>query len=233
MRIRPSLVSLLLLCTALPARSAPLSTPGLTWVKPSVQTIDQALLYEHMGPTHPDQLADQASRHGRRSPDRFDELLELPEVQAALATIRFAEGADYNRLFGYFTDNSRVFDHLRQVGHPRSTFRSPGGYVSSAAGAYQALPSTWDEEVRRGSMENRFTPYEQDRFALARLEFRGVLDEVVEGNIWWIRSRATGHEWASFPSSPYAQPRKSRVRLERFYRAQLAHFRQASKASVN
>ena len=210
-----------------------MSTPGLSWLKPRIQSVHQALLYEHMGPTHPDQLANQAHRNGRRGPDRFDELLRLPEVQAALATIRFAEGADYNRLFGYFTDNTRVFDHLRQVGHPRSIFRTPGGYVSSAAGAYQALPSTWDEEVRKGSMEDRFTPYEQDRFALARLEFRGVLDEVVAGNIWWIRSRATGHEWASFPSSPYSQPRKSRVRLERFYRAQLVHHREEAQKSVN
>lgn len=219
--------------SSLPAWGAPVSAPGLTWLKPGIQSVHRALLYEHMGPTHPDQLASQAGRNGRRGPDRFDELLKLPEVQAALATIRYAEGADYNRLFGYFTDNTRVFDHLRQVGHPRSTFRAPGGYVSSAAGAYQALPSTWDEEVRKGSMEDRFTPYEQDRFALARLEFRGVLDEVVSGNIWWIRSRATGHEWASFPASPYAQPRKSRTRLERFYRAQLVHYRQEAQQGLN
>jgi len=206
----------------------------MSWVKQPFQAINEALLYEHMGPTHPDQLSNQTARHGeRRHPDHFDELLKLPQVQAALATIRYAEGADYNRLFGYFTDANRVFDHLRQVGHPRSVFRTPGGYVSSAAGAYQALPSTWDEEVRKGSMQDRFTPYEQDRFALARLEFRGVLDEVAEGNIWWIRSKATGHEWASFPASPYNQPRKSRARLERFYRSQLAQYQQKAPNSVN
>lgn len=193
-----------------------------TVLKQPLSGIHEALFWEHMGPTHADDLKNQAKYTGRHaSPDHFDALLALPQIKAALATIRYAEGADYNRLFGYFTDNSRIFDHMAQQGHPRSTFRTPGGYVSSAAGAYQALPTTWEEEVRKGSMEDRFTPYQQDRFALGRLQYRGLLDEVVAGNTWWINSSAMGHEWASFPSSPYGQPQKSRSRLERYYRSQL------------
>jgi len=184
------------------------------------------LFWQQMGPPDPDHVERlKEERRKWKEPDRYDDLLQVPEVQAALATIRFAEGADYNRLFGYFSDASRVFDHMTQVGHPRSSFRSPGGYTSSAAGAYQAMPDTWDEEVRRGSMENRFTPYNQDRFALARLKYRGVLDEVEAGKIGWIRSKAVGYEWASFPNAPYGQPTKSRSQLERYYRAQLKRYR--------
>jgi hypothetical protein len=70
-------------------------------------------------------------------------------------------------------------------------------------------------------MEDRFTPYQQDRFDLGRLQFRGLLDEVVAGNTWWINSSAMGREWASFPSTPYGQPHKSRSLLKRYYRGQL------------
>jgi muramidase (phage lysozyme) len=206
------------------ASATPLAGSVPSFLKQPLSGIHEGLIWEHMGPIHADDLKDQAEYKAKNpDPDHFDALLALPQVKAALATIRYAEGADYDRLFGYFTDNSRVFDHMVQVGHPRSIFRAPGGYISSAAGAYQALPSTWDEEVKKGSMKDRFTPYEQDRFALGRLQYRGLLDEVVAGNTWWINSKAMGREWASFPSSPYGQPQKSRPRLERYYRSQLNH----------
>jgi muramidase (phage lysozyme) len=212
----------LLFAVSTGALASPQKGGLLTILKQPLSGFHEALFWENMGPTHADDLKNQAKYTASHpGPDHFDTLLALPQVKAALATIRYAEGADYNRLFGYFTDSSRVFDHMSQQGHPRSTFRSPGGYVSSAAGAYQAMPTTWEEEVRKGSMEDRFTPYQQDRFALSRLQFRGILDEVVAGNTWWINSKAMGFEWASFPSSPYGQPRKSRSRLERFYRSEL------------
>jgi muramidase (phage lysozyme) len=228
-RMRSLLFSLLLFCMPATALAGGVGAGGVH-ATASLLGAPQALLFENMGPVHADKLSGWIPKDSTpRAPDRFDEMLALPQVKAALATIRFAEGADYNRLFGYFTDKNRVFDHLQQVGHPRLPFRTPGGYVSSAAGAYQALPDTWDEEVRKGSMEDRFNPYNQDRFALARLEFRGLLDDVVAGRLWWIRSRAMGHEWASFPASPYNQPRKSGSTLERFYRKQLQNYtRQAS-----
>ena len=73
-------------------------------------------------------------------------------------------------------------------------------------------------------MEDRFTPYQLDRFALGRLQFRGLLDEIVAGNTWWINSRAMGHEWASFPASPYDQPKKNRHRLQRYYNKQIEKY---------
>jgi len=194
-------------------------------LKQPLSGMHEALFWDHMGPTHPDQLHNLAEYSAALpAPDQFDKLLRLPQVKAALATIRYAEGADYNRLFGYHTDKSRVFDHMSQEGHPRSVFRTPGGYVSSAAGAYQALPTTWEEELRKGSMEDRFTPYQQDRFALARLKFRGLLDEIVAGNTWWINSKAMGYEWASFPASPYQQPKKNSLRLKRYYHKQIQKY---------
>lgn len=149
-----------------------------------------------------------------------------PEEKAALATIRYAEGADYNRLFGWFENKSRVFDPYTQIGHPNSPYTSRGGgYTSSAAGAYQAMPDTWAEEVRRGTITNDFTPHNQDLFALARLKYRGLLDEVQSGNTSWIDSVEMGREWASFPNSPYGQPIKSSRNLRSYYYEKLNEYR--------
>jgi muramidase (phage lysozyme) len=148
-----------------------------------------------------------------------------PEERAALATIRYAEGADYDRLFGWFEDKSRVFDPYTQIGHPNLPYTSRGGrYTSSAAGAYQAMPKTWAEEVRKGTISNDFTPDNQDQFALARLRYRGLLDEVQSGDTSWIDSRAMGREWASFPNSPYGQPTHSSSDLRSYYYEKLNEY---------
>ena len=148
-----------------------------------------------------------------------------PEERAALATIRYAEGADYDRLFGWFEDKSRVFDPYTQIGHPNLPYTSRGGrYTSSAAGAYQAMPKTWAEEVRKGTIANDFTPDNQDQFALARLRYRGLLDEVQSGDTSWIDSRAMGREWASFPNSPYGQPTHSSSDLRSYYYERLSEY---------
>ncbi len=147
---------------------------------------------------------------------------QTEDRQAALATIRYAEGADYDRLFGWFENKSRVFDPTTQVGHPDLPYTSSGGgYTSTAAGAYQAMPATWNEEVERGTITNDFTPANQDRFAIARLEYRGLLDEVQAGNTAWIDSVEMGREWASFPNSPYGQPTHTSANLRSYYDEQL------------
>ena len=156
-----------------------------------------------------------------------DERLLSPEEKAALATIRYAEGADYDRLFGWFENKSRVFDPYTQIGHPNSPYTSSGGsYTSTAAGAYQAMPDTWNEEVRRWSITNDFTPHNQDLFALARLQYRGLLGEVQAGDTSWIDSRHMGLEWASFPNSPYGQPTKSSGNLRTYYYEKLSEYQE-------
>jgi muramidase (phage lysozyme) len=154
--------------------------------------------------------------------DLVDPLDLSVEERAALATIRFAEGADYNRLFGWHQDRARVFDPDSQLGHPKSVFTTRSGrYSSSAAGAYQAISKTWDEEVRKGTIHDDFSKENQDRFALARLNYRGLLDEVQAGDTSWIDAVAMGKEWASFPNSPYGQPTHASSELRTFYGAML------------
>jgi muramidase (phage lysozyme) len=121
-------------------------------------------------------------------------------VRAFLRVIRRGEGtmdeAGYRRMFG-----GELFSSFAD--HPRKVIRK-NGYASSAAGAYQALTSTWDET--RSIMGLRdFSPTSQDWFAVGRIAARGALADVIAGRFAVALSKCA-REWASLPGSPYGQP---------------------------
>ncbi len=134
-----------------------------------------------------------------------------PNVQAMLRVIRAAEGtADaggYSRLFGgkQFSDFSD---------HPRVTVKA-SGYTSTAAGAYQALSSTWDETKRIMGLTD-FSPANQDLFAVGRIAARGALEDVVAGR-FDAAIKKIAREWASMPGSPYGQPTISLDRARQLF----------------
>jgi muramidase (phage lysozyme) len=121
-------------------------------------------------------------------------------VRAFLSVIRKGEGTGdeggYRRLFGGGTFTS-------YLDHPRVTVRR-SGYVSTAAGAYQFLESTWDETKRIMGLTS-FTPVMQDLAAVGRIAARGALDDVKAGRFEQA-IRKCNREWASLPGSPYGQP---------------------------
>lgn len=126
-------------------------------------------------------------------------LVNNPQVRAMLAVIRKGEGtadpAGYSRVFG-----GGQFSGF--VDHPRQSV-TKWGYTSTAAGAYQALASVWDETKRLMGLRD-FSPSSQDLFALGRIAARGALDDVLAGN-FTAAVRKLGREWASLPESPYGQ----------------------------
>lgn len=134
-------------------------------------------------------------------------------VQAFLRVIRRGEGtADeggYVRLFGGGTFTSFA-DHPRRL-------VNKGGYSSTAAGAYQALTSTWDETARIMRLGD-FSPANQDRFAVGRIAARGALADVKAGR-FEDAVRKCAREWASLPFSPYGQPRISMDTAQSIYEA--------------
>ena len=98
-----------------------------------------------------------------------------PERRALLNTIRFAEGTwkdgkdlGYRILYGggQFQDLSR---HPERVVVKR--------YTSAAAGAYQFLPTTWQEVANRLDLPS-FAPEHQDQAALHLVKKRGALQEI-------------------------------------------------------
>lgn len=128
-----------------------------------------------------------------------------PNVQAMLHVIRSGEGTlgpnGYRMLFGggLFTSFA---DHPR-IAVQRKT--STGGVITStAAGAYQALASTWDETAQIMHLPD-FSPHSQDLFAVGRIAARGALADVEAGR-FDVAITKIAREWASMPGSPYGQP---------------------------
>lgn len=134
----------------------------------------------------------------------FPAILANRNMAALLRVIRTGEGtadADgYRRIFG-----GELFSGYAD--HPRRTVcktYSGRRLCSTAAGAYQALASTWDETARIVGLAD-FSPASQDRFAVARIAARGALDDVLAGRLS-VALPKIAYEWASMPGSPYGQP---------------------------
>lgn len=134
-------------------------------------------------------------------------------VRAFLRVIRVGEGTQddggYQRLFG-----GGKFDGWAD--HPRVKVQK-SGYTSTAAGAYQFLSSTWDETAAALGLRD-FSPQSQDKAAVARIAYRGALDDVIAGRFEAAIEKC-GKEWASLPGSPYGQPTITMARALGVYRA--------------
>jgi len=133
--------------------------------------------------------------------------LQDPNVRSFLDMISAAEGTTqhgYNTLFG-----GGKFDDLRD--HPRQLFdfteTTGRPNKTSAAGRYQFLSNTWDEQAKNLGLPD-FSPQSQDLAAVNLLKQRGILPDVMQGN-WQAAVQKAGPIWASLPSSPYPQPRQS------------------------
>lgn len=140
----------------------------------------------------------------------YDALRTNPQVQEFLGIIKGAEGTagkgdgGYNIGFGggQFTSYA---DHPRT----RRAFTQTNGKqnVTSAAGAYQILEPTWDDVAPVVGAKD-FSPENQDKVAIELIRRGGALDNVLTGDFQGAVNKL-GTTWASFPSSPYAQPKKS------------------------
>ena len=134
-------------------------------------------------------------------------MLDNPNVRSFLDMISAAEGTSkhgYNTLFGggrmeSLADHPRIlFDFTETTGRPNKT---------TAAGRYQFLSNTWDEQAKKLGLPD-FGERSQDLAAVNLLRERGILPDVLEGN-WESAVKKSGPIWASLPSSNYPQPRQS------------------------
>lgn len=136
-----------------------------------------------------------------------------PNVQAFLNAIAESEGTTkhgYATAFGGGKLPS-LADHPRKM----ASFRETTGRTNqtSAAGRYQFLGSTWDDVAGRLKLTD-FGPVSQDLAAIALLDRAGALQDVLSGNLQNAAKKA-GRTWASLPSSPYAQPKKSQAAFDK------------------
>jgi len=133
--------------------------------------------------------------------------LDNPNVRSFLDMISAAEGTTkhgYNTLFGGGKVESLV-DHPRQLFDFTETTGRPN--KTTAAGRYQFLSNTWDEQAKKLGLPD-FGERSQDLAAVNLLQERGILPDVLQGN-WESAVKKSGPIWASLPSSPYPQPRQS------------------------
>lgn len=130
-----------------------------------------------------------------------------PNVLKFLNLIARAEGTEkygYNTAFGgdYFGDLSQ---------HPniKKNFKQTDGKVNSsgASGRYQFLNSTWNGLSKKYGFED-FGAVNQDLGAIALITEKGALKDVQSGNYKKAIDKL-GNIWASFPSSPYKQHKRS------------------------
>ncbi|MCE3602380.1 glycoside hydrolase family 104 protein [Massilia sp. P8910] len=136
-----------------------------------------------------------------------DKLAE-PQVLAFLALIRTGEGTTgpngYRTMFG-----GGLFTSFAD--HPRTKV-TRSGYTSSAAGAYQFLPTTWDEMASKYGLRD-FSPASQEIAAVGLIKRRGALADVLAGRFRAAIDKCN-KEWASLPGSPYGQPTLTYTRAQ-------------------
>lgn len=136
-------------------------------------------------------------------------LLDHPNVRRYLDLIAQAEGtaghADAYRVgFG----GAALADLSRHPG-TRHAFKQTDGKTNAttAAGRYQFLHSTWKDLAGALGLTD-FSPRSQDLGALELMRRSGSLDDVLRGD-FTSAVRKDGRTWASLPSSPYPQPKRS------------------------
>lgn len=128
-------------------------------------------------------------------------------LQSFLSMLSKAEGTDklgYHTAFGGgriedLTDHPRTYHEFTQTDGKKNR--------TSAAGKYQFLARTWDGLAKQYGLSD-FGPENQDLGAIALLKEVGALDDILKGDMA-AAVRKSGRIWASLPSSPYAQPRRS------------------------
>ena len=133
--------------------------------------------------------------------------------KAILDTINWAEGSPgYDQLFAYVPFNNNG-------PHPHQ-YVTASGYTSDAAGAYQFLYTTWQETITFAGLPDYMSAENQDQVALARIDWRGALGDVDNGNIDAAIDKLN-EEWASFPGSPYGQPTRDLDEFTNYYQSRV------------
>lgn len=122
-------------------------------------------------------------------------LSDVDARQYVLDRIASGEANSYNELYGGSTFNS-------YASHPDVHIPIPGrpGWTSSAAGRYQFITPTWNDEARRLGLKD-FGPKNQDAAAwdLAQRTYqqttgRSLVDDAKKREVNWS---ALGGQWAS------------------------------------
>ena len=123
-----------------------------------------------------------------------------PNVSKFLNFLGNAEDADYNTIVGggSFSDFSK---------HPGVVGTTTSEGPSTAAGKYQITHTTYKTYADKLGITD-FSPESQDKIALELIKDKGAMKDVESGN-YDAAIKKLGSTWASLPSSPYKQGKRS------------------------
>ena len=137
-------------------------------------------------------------------------LLNSPNARQMLDYIASAEGTKGKGLDGYNVEfGGGLLQDLSKHPERLHEFTQTDGTKNqtSAAGRYQFLAKTAQGLSKQLGLKD-FGPEAQDLMALELIRQKGALPDVLAGNYEGAINKL-GSVWASLPSSPYAQPKKS------------------------
>jgi len=137
-----------------------------------------------------------------------DAYLNNPNVQKYLAYLNAYEGKPKpNQLVGY-----KSFDDLSDHPNQRVRFGKSKNQVSTAAGSYQLLKRSWDEQKQKLGLTD-FSLENQQRAAIGLLKDNGALKHVVKGDFQKANDKAK-NIWASLPGSTIGESTGQRARVK-------------------
>jgi muramidase (phage lysozyme) len=126
--------------------------------------------------------------------DKLGKELENPNVRKYLAYLNANEGSPKaNQTVGY-----KEFNDLSKHPNIAVPFNKKGD-VSTAAGKYQFLNSTWNDVSKKHNLKD-FSEENQDKGAVALLQDINALEDVKKGNFSKANEKAK-NVWASLPGS--------------------------------
>jgi muramidase (phage lysozyme) len=132
-------------------------------------------------------------------------MAESDNVKKFLDFLGRAEGAEYDTIVGSTQRNPKKFSDFSK--HPGVVGLVTKDGPSTAAGKYQITKTTYDDFAKRLGITD-FSPQSQDRIALAIIQKEGALDDVKAGRYDQAIAKLGGR-WASLPSSPYRQSKRT------------------------
>jgi len=156
------------------------------------------------------------------SKEQYQNYLNLPQVKAALDVIAWAEGANYNTLYGGGSFSGSQ--------HPNRAITA-GSYTSTAAGRYQFLYSTWNGIRNKLGLAD-FSPINQDIAALELINQRGGLSYLLNGDFEGML-RTLGCAWASLPFSGCGQGEKTLSQVLNYFNGALSVYGGTAAANIN
>jgi lysozyme len=137
-----------------------------------------------------------------------DAYMNNPNVQKYLAYLNAYEGRPKeNHLVGY-----KTFDDLSDHPNQRVRFGKSKNQVSTAAGSYQILKRSWDEQKKKLGLED-FSLENQQRAAIGLLKDSGALKHVAKGEFQKANEKAK-NIWASLPGSTIGEETGQRPRVK-------------------